>query len=232
VLKSIVKFDPVKHWNDRHFELPKNRDTSSYAKDKEKFFPRNSLVCDLGGGVGIDSNYFLDKGHEVYLLDISDYALKAARNTAVSKGLGSHLITKEVDFSVGMFPLEDGLVDIVYSRLALHYFPLDRMKEIFSEIYRILKNGGKAFIAVKSPDDKREMGALRKIAKETSPGIFDENGLIKTRFTKVQYKTVLKKAGVLSFEVRDCVEHFGKGKVYVKSKAEKLLYIEIIINKV
>ncbi len=38
-----MEFNATKHWNKSHLGHP---------KDKEKLFPRGSIVCDLGGGDG------------------------------------------------------------------------------------------------------------------------------------------------------------------------------------
>ncbi len=43
---------------------------------------------------------------------------------------------------------------------------------------------------------------------------------------------MLEKAGIKNFEIGDYTELFGKQKVFVKSKADRLQYIEIIINKI
>ncbi len=80
-----MDFDSQGHWNKSVLERPKDRNASNYAMDKEKLFPRNSIVCDLGGGDGIDSLYFIEKGHKVYLYDISDLALKLAVERAKEK---------------------------------------------------------------------------------------------------------------------------------------------------
>lgn len=82
-----------------------------------------------------------------------------------------------------------------------------------------------------SPEDKKEMEWLESNDEKIEEGIYSEGGLIKTRFTKEQYKLILAKAGIKNFEIGDYIEEFGKQKVFVKSKAEKLLYIEIIIKK-
>ena len=75
-------FDSKEHWNKSHLAHPKDRKASNYAVDKEKNSPRNSMICDLGGGDGTDSLYFIEKGHEVYLFDVANLALKRAEEKA------------------------------------------------------------------------------------------------------------------------------------------------------
>lgn len=225
-------FNAQKHWDKSHEGHPKDRLPSNYAVDKESSFPTNSIICDLGGGDGADSFYFLKEGHLVQLFDISDSALNTAKVRAERENFESKLITTQIDLAIDQIPVEENFFDILYSRLSLHYFPRVRMAEIFRDIYRVLKTGGSAYIVVKSPEDKREMDYLRSNSKETEEGLFiDEEGMIKTRFSKEQYKKILDQAGIINFEINDYVEKFGDQKTYVKSKADELLYIEIVIKK-
>jgi ubiquinone/menaquinone biosynthesis C-methylase UbiE len=227
-----MRFDAQSHWNKSHISHPKDRMPSNYSIEKEKSFPKNSLICDIGGGDGADSIYFISKGHKVYLYDISDAALNTARGKAAKNGVENQLITSQLDLSKGYISSESNLFDVIYARLSLHYFTQEIMIAIFKEIYRIMKTGGISYLAVKSPEDREEMAYLKSKSEEVSPGEFvDDNGMVKTRYTKDQYKEMLKSAGISNFEVKDFVENFGEQKTYVKSGAEKLLYIEIIIKK-
>lgn len=224
-------FDSQKHWNKSHLGHPKDRQPSNYAKDKETSFPKNSIICDLGGGDGTDSIYFVEKGHQVYLCDIADQALKAAEEKAQSRRFENKLTTKILDLGKDGIPTDDSFFDIVYTRLSLHYFYPDRTAEILKDINRVLKLTGTAYIAIKSPDDKDEMKWLESNNEKLEEGIYSEDGLIKTRYTKDQYRNLLKKAGIKNFKIGDYTENFGDQKIFVKSKADKLMYIEIIIKK-
>lgn len=226
-----MKFDSAKHWNESCFRHPKDRESSNYAKDKESLFPRNSIVCDFGGNDGTDSLYFLGKEHSVYLFDIADLALKRAEEKVKSKGLESKFSTKIIDASKDDLPIQDGFFDIVYSRLSIHYFYQERTVEILKDIFRVLKKGGAAYIVVKSPKDEKELSWLKSQSKKVGDGIYNKNGLIQTRYTEEQYKEILKKTGIKDYKIRDYIENFTSQKTYVKSGADKLLYIEIIIKK-
>ena len=224
-------FNSQEHWNKSHLNHPKDRQPSNFAKDKEKLFRRHSIICDLGGGDGTDSLYFVGKGHNAYLLDIANLALKRAEEKARAKGFEKSLVTTPIDLGKDKIPYENNFFDVVYSRLSLHYFYQERMVEIFKDIYRVLKVGGIVYIVIKSPEDKKEMEWLESHDEKLEDGIYSENGLIKTRFTKEQYRSMLQEADIKNFEIKDYTEEFGKQKIFVKSKAEKLLYIEIIIKK-
>ena len=58
-------------WDEVHKgSLNEEKTHSQYAQDKERLFPRGSIVCDLGGGTGEDILYFLKQGHSVVLFEI------------------------------------------------------------------------------------------------------------------------------------------------------------------
>ncbi len=221
----------IDHWNSSSSRIPHDKDSSGYAVDKEKLFPRNAKVCDLGGGMGSDSIYFLSKGHNVILLDVSDFALERAKIAANKFKLSDRLQTQQMDLYVGLIPLLDESFDIVYSRLVLHYFKKETLVNLYKEIFRILKTGGIAYICIKSTNDEKEMSWLHQNAIEIEPGIFEENGFLKVRFTNEQLKSVLAEAGIKNFKITDYVEKFEGRKDFIKSGNEKLLLTDITIIK-
>ncbi|MDO8589989.1 MAG: class I SAM-dependent methyltransferase [bacterium] len=222
--------DQIKKWNQSHTEIPKDKSVSQYAIEREKDFTRNSFVCELGGGTGADAIYFLQHEHKVALVDISDYALKIALEKA--EQLSLKLETHRVTLGKDAIPLEDESIDVVYSRLALHYFDWQTTVNIFKEIYRIMKNGGRAYITVKSPDDYEEMSFLRQTAVEKDKGIFMDKGDIKSRFTIEQLEAILREAEIRSFEVKSYSENFGTRVDKVKSGNTQTILNEIQISKV
>ena len=174
---------------------------SKFAEDVEKNFPRSSIVLDIGGGTGSDALYFLRKGHKVVLLDISAFALKLAQSRAKEENFGDKLVLKKIDFGFEDMPIKPNSVDIVYSRISLNYFGAKHTTKIFRDILTLLKNGGKAFLSFKSPDDESEMEYLRNIASVYEENVFIENGQLRSRFTKEQIEVMLKNAGIQSYVV-------------------------------
>lgn len=223
----------ITRWNKSHLTIPKNKSNSSYAEAVETEISRDSIICDVGAGTGADTLYFLEHGHSVIALDISDTALSLIQENAKEKHLESQLTIKQVDLSERSLPLDDNSVDCIYSRLALHYFLLDNTAKIFKEMYRALKNGGKAFITVKSLEDTDEMQYLRSTATEKEPGVFvDPDGTLKSRFTNEQWRTILKKAGISNYHVGTYLEDLTGRTDKTKSGNEKLLLTEIKFTKV
>jgi ubiquinone/menaquinone biosynthesis C-methylase UbiE len=220
--------DDVARWNFIHQKTHKKESTQSrYAEEKEKLFPKGCLVCELGGGAGYDALYFLKQGHSVVLFDISDLALSIAQEKAKEAGLESRLATRHIDFGLHDLPVKDESTDIVYSRIALHYFESSHTIKIFKDIHRILKPGGTAFLTFKSPKDVAEYDRLKKTATLYEPNVFIENGLIRSRYTIEQLEDMLKKAGISHYDVHDYQENLtSEGQ-----QGQILLLNEVVITK-
>ena len=220
-------------WNKNSARIPDDKGHSLYAAEKEKEFPRNSKICDLGGGTGTDGIYFVEKGHDVVLVDIADEPLEKATIRASKLGLADKLRVVQCDFSLGKLPLEDESVNIVYSRLALHYFESKILSNLFAEIYRILRAGGQSCLTLKSPDDAAEMEFLSTTAEEQEEGVFNENGRIKTRYTTARLEEILTDAGIPAshFKVVAYVEKLGNSNDIVKSGNDEFVVNQISITK-
>lgn len=221
--------DDVKRWDLFHQKTYKERVShSKYAEDREKFFPRGSIVVDMGGGTGSDTLYFLRKGHSVVLLDISGFALKKARERAEKEGLEKSLVTKQVDFGLHNLPIKPDSVDIVYSRVALNYFGSHHTTKLFRDIYEILKPGGKAFLALESPENKDEMEYLEKMASVYEPNVFIENGQLISRFTQDQLREMLIVAQIPEFKLNRYKEDMS---YRPETNRKWLILNEVVIEK-
>ena len=221
--------DDAKRWDIVHQKIHKQQEWHShFAEEKEKLFPRNSLIVDLGCGTGSDAVYFLKNGHSVVALDISEFALKVTQEKAKVVGLLKNLVTKQVDFGLQPIPVKDLSVDTVYSRISLNYFGSKQTTIIFRDIYRILKQGGVAYISLKSPEDIIEMEYLEKSATLYEPSVFIEGGMLRSRFSKEQIEDMLKKAGIVNFDIKPMKESLSER----REGHHPVLYVnEITIRK-
>jgi ubiquinone/menaquinone biosynthesis C-methylase UbiE len=113
---------------------------------------------------------------------------------------------KQLDYGLERFPVKDTSVNIVYSRMSLHYFDADHTIRLFMDINRILKTGGTAYLSFKSPEDRDEVEYLQNIATEYEPNVYIENGLLRSRFPKEQLEQMLSKAGITDFSVTPFTE--------------------------
>lgn len=211
--------------------MPSQRTHSAYAEIVEGLLPKASTICELGAGSGTDTLYFLDHGHSVIAVDISDKALGLLSENAKKKHLDKNLTMVQADLGDHALPFEDNSLDIVYSRLSLQYFPREVTTLILKEIKRILRPGGVGFIAVKSPEDAKEMQFFRQTAREESQGVFIDNGQIKSRFSIKDWETMLQNARISQFTVRSFTEDMSNKIDEVKSGNSKFLLTEIKIVK-
>lgn len=216
------------HWNQSHARIPLNKSVSNYALHCEPKFPAQSDVCDLGGGSGSDAIYFAQKGHRVTIIDISDAALTMSAEKAAKANVQVSL--KQADLNVDSLPLVDGSMDIVYSRLALHYFSAQRTAEIFTEIVRALKRGGKAFLTFKSPNDTEEMAYLTSHSQLVEPGVYKDGEKVLSRFTLAQLHKIIKTADVKG-EVHEYKESLGNRIDAVKSGKQDFLLNEVYLSR-
>ena len=111
--------------------------------------PANGVVLDVGTGTGVIPFAGVETsgpGVKFVGIDLSDGMLAKAGQIAADKGLQSQVEFLKMDAENLVF--EDNSFDAVISLYALHHFP--NPKRALSEIFRVLKPGGKAVIAVGS----------------------------------------------------------------------------------
>ncbi len=221
-------------WDEIHKNVPQDLARhSQYAEYCEKMFPRASTICDLAGGLGYDAMYFIEKGHNVIILDISDYALKHAVQLAKNINESKKLVTKKADFGGGTIPLKDKSVDIVFSRIGFNYFPYKETRELLAEAYRILKIDGQAYIAFKSPDDEEDYNFLKKNTVEMEKNVFIEGEQIRSRFDKDQLEQMLNEIGISDYSVISFKEERETIRDEFMKASKKVLYLsEVRFKKI
>lgn len=105
----------------------------------------NSEILDLGIGTGESSIRFQRAGHKIIGLDGSEKMLDQCRK----KKVGSELIVHNIE--VFPFPLKNHRFDAVISNGVFHLiYPL---KDVFTEVKRILKQGGIFAFTFENTDD-------------------------------------------------------------------------------
>ena len=216
-------------WEIDHSKRTIDKDASNYSAEKEKLFQRHSRVLDLGGGRGADAVYFAKQGHTVVLADISDKALAMALERAKRDGID--IETRQVTLGTDLLPFEDNYFDVVYSRLALHYFDPNATKSIFKEIFRVLKHGGKGYLTLKSPLDSEEMAFLSKNAKQISNNVFEEEGMTKSRYSRDQLIEMITQVGILKYSINEINEDLINKIDTAKSGKKAFILNEVILTK-
>ena len=105
-------------------------------------------ILDLGCGVGLATNFFIEKGSKLTCLDISPKMISFAqkRNPSATFIQGDFLTTNF-----------DSLFDGVFAFAFIHLFPKDVALGVLKKIYRILDSDNIAYIgSTKSQDNKEK----------------------------------------------------------------------------
>ncbi|MBN1622536.1 MAG: class I SAM-dependent methyltransferase [Endomicrobiales bacterium] len=107
-----------------------------------------SKIIDAGAGVGIVSQVMRNilrqekKDFKIYLLDISNSRLDQARNYLKLKSRNKNF--EFISCNIEEIPLPANEIDFIFCRFVFEY--LSNPRKAFSELYRILKPGGKLVI--------------------------------------------------------------------------------------
>ena len=122
-----------------------------FAKDIiQKYSVQN--ILELGCGQGRDSIFFASIGCNVTGTDISKKAIDFVTEIKKQENLDNlklfiHDVRKPFDFS-------DTDFDLVYSNLALQFFDIRQLSNIFSNIKKIMKKNSFFLFSTKKPGDK------------------------------------------------------------------------------
>ncbi|MCR8632387.1 MULTISPECIES: class I SAM-dependent methyltransferase [Paenibacillus] len=138
--------------------------------------PAESHVLDLGCGAGRHVICLASEGYRMTGIDFSKPGLDYTQGILHSLNLEAQL----VQGSITELPFENGCFDGIISFSVIYYFTTSDIKEIISEMYRVLKKGGKAFLVVRATDDKR-YGQGEKVENNTfmlNTNHTNEEGLI------------------------------------------------------
>jgi len=99
-------------------------------------------VLEIGAGIGTDLAQYAQCGAIVTDLDLSSGHLAHARENFELRGLEGEFIHQDAED----LPFRDDSFDLVYSNGVIHHTP--NTDQVVSEIYRVLKPGGKAIVMV------------------------------------------------------------------------------------
>ncbi len=173
-----------KLWDELHdqgrIDHFKNKPTD-FAQEVEDMILSKSYILDLGCGVGNDSYYFAQNGHQVLATDFSEVAIVNNRKNFKLSNLEFGVL----DISKPML-FADQTFDVVYARLSLHYFSNKVTKKVFKDIARVLKTGGLVCFICKSIKDPK-YGQGIEIEKD----MFDKDGHIRHFFSENYAKKCL-----------------------------------------
>lgn len=112
-----------------------------YANELKRIIEPNSVVLDLGCGIGRVEKFLASHCKEIYGIDASKKMLKLARKTVIYENVHFH---KNNGRDLSMFPNES--FDFVFSIAVLQHIEKEDAIFYLMEIYRVLKENGRAYL--------------------------------------------------------------------------------------
>jgi ubiquinone/menaquinone biosynthesis C-methylase UbiE len=128
---------------------------------------------DLGCGLGRHSIFFAKKGFEVHSFDLSESGLETFKEHIKNTGLN-------ICINLGdmlSLPYENNYFDCILAYHSIYHTDSFGIKQVISEIYRVLKKDGEAFLTFNSKSNQSFSQGNNKI--------IDKNTIIKTEGNEV-----------------------------------------------
>jgi SAM-dependent methyltransferase len=190
---------------------------------KANVIKKGDVVLDIGSGSGTDifiaAHKTGDKG-TVYGLEITDAMIEKIENNVARSGLNNISV---IEGNAESIPLPDEYVDVVTSNGVINLVP-DKLK-VFSEIYRVLKPGGKIQISdiALSQDISEKSRMNPQLWAECIVGAVEENG----------YVHLIRNTGFIDVHIIDRMNYFnGSPNESTKKAAEQYGAISITLTAI
>lgn len=109
-------------------------------------------VLDLATGFGWVARWAILEGHarSVLGIDISENMLSRARELTQASGIEEGRNTYQTG-DLESLTMAEGEYDLVYSSLAFHYLPTEKLERLLGEIYKALVRGGNLVFSIEHP---------------------------------------------------------------------------------
>ena len=174
---------------------------SNFGLDCYEEFKRNGVkrILELGCGQGRDAIFFASKGIDVVAIDLSQIAVDALSKIAIERNLPIRPIVHNACEGI---PYYGSYFDAVYSHMFFNMrFSADKLKYLFVEVKRVLKNDGLNLFSVRSDHD-----AMYRRGALVEEDIYDINGFQIRFFTKFDIEEIITKTGFDLYEITEAYE--------------------------
>lgn len=171
---------------------------------------------------------------------IDNRGMEFTKKIIMQEGLKDRIELKIEDISKKL-PYNNNFFDFVYARLVLHYLNNNQLERSLSEIYRVMKYGGKFFIAVRSIDEWEaklegatfnEETGITKYPDIKTLGTDNVRYIERRLHSKDSIKQFLLKAGFKIDYIQEYEEYLYRDyeRIDVNPKANKI--IEVCASKI
>lgn len=202
--------DIVKYWDNIHQNY-----TSSYDGWLDEYLYDMDLddkILELGCGRAYNSLFLKEKGfNNIVATDISNVVLDILRKESPDLDV-LYLDVLE------KFPFEDKSINTIIADLSLHYFSTEKMKLIFKEIKRVLKDNGKVILRLNSVND---IYHIPKDAKQVEKNLYYDGKIYKKFFEKDDFEQFLEGFEILKLQEKH-MDRYVKPKTLWEIYAKKI----------
>jgi SAM-dependent methyltransferase len=166
------------------------------ALEAHELIKKNSIsnILELGCGQGRDSLFFANFGYNVVGTDISKNAINFVKKIKNEQNLEN--LELFIHDTLNSFNFKNSDFELVYSNLALQFFDLMQLSQIFSNIKKIMKKNSFFLFSTKKSGDK-----YFEFGNKISENSFEYNGITRFFYNKSQLENILKNHfTIISFE--------------------------------
>jgi len=154
-----------------------------YLKKDKKIKIGCLKILDLGSGTGRNSNYLAQIGAEVVGLEVSDTAIKIAKDRSFQLGVSVDYLKQNIGME---YPFEDNIFDLVIDITSSNSLNEKERRIYLKEVSRVLKDDGIFFVRALCKDGDKNAKYLLKNnpGKERDTYIMPDIGLQERVFSK------------------------------------------------
>lgn len=159
-IKMTIQLDAqaervAKHYTDHVFSYEKIRleqdspvEFALTKKALDRWVKEDSIVLDVGVGVGHYDEYLAKRGCKLHLVDICEQFLLEVQRKLTQQGLLDHVLSAHRASATNLKVIPDQSIDVVLM-LGPFYHLLEKQQreQAVAEAYRVLKSGGVLFAA-------------------------------------------------------------------------------------
>ena len=155
-------------------------------------------ILELGCGQGRDAIFFASNGINVVVIDLSQIAVDALSKIAIEGNLPIRPLVHDAGEGIPYF---GSYFDAVYSHMFFNMrFSADKLKYLFVEVNRVLKNDGLNLFSVRSDHDAMYKKGL------VENNIYDINGFQIRFFSKSDVEDIIMKIGFELYKITEAYE--------------------------
>tara|TARA_Y100000310_G_C20649810_1_gene798748 strand:- start:333 stop:1007 length:675 start_codon:yes stop_codon:yes gene_type:complete len=174
-----------------------------------------SNILELGCGQGRDSIFFANLGCNVTATDISENAINFVKKVKNEQNLQNlQLFVHDI---LNPLKFESTNFDLVYSNLALQFFDINQLSEIFSNVNKIMKDNSFFLFSTKKSGDK-----YHNFGNKIFDNAFESKGITRFFYDKPELMHIL--------EENFTIEHFEDSK-HVNSDDTVSVWWKILVKK-